>query len=265
MGGGSGAHGSESSIYTLDSVEETVCRSSTGCEGVRFEVEAVEGLDDRSLLNTGKSVHISEGSSELSCWYANATSLTPGKLEELRSLCVEKSYDVMFISETWFNELSVNNIEAYECFRKDRSSRRGDGVCIYARGSGSFNFTEIENEQLNSNKIEQIWCVADSGKEKLLLGCTYRPKIIRSSKGVIESEEMHKERDREIIRTIEMANSLVKRGLYSGLLLVGDFNYTELDWGDNLEAKILTETESAVQFVNCLSEGFLTRILECLF
>ena len=35
--------------------------------------------------------------------------------------------------------------------------------------------------------------------------------------------------------------------------------YTELEWRDNLEAKILTETESAVQFVNCLSEGFLTQ------
>ena len=66
MDGGSGAHGSESSVYTLDLVEETVCRSSTGYEGVRFEVEAVEGLADRSLLDTGKSFHISEGSSELS-------------------------------------------------------------------------------------------------------------------------------------------------------------------------------------------------------
>ena len=116
-----------------------------------------------------------------------------------------------------------------------------------------------KRKQLNSIKIEQIWCVAESGKEKLLLGCIYRPKIIRSSKRVIESEETHKESDREIIRTIEMANSLVKRGLYSGLLLVGDFNYTELDWRDNLGAKILIETESAVQFVNCLSEGFLTQ------
>ena len=154
----------------------------------------------------------------MSCWYANATSLTLEKLDELRSLCVEKSYDVMFFSETWFNELSVNNIEGYECFRKDRSGKRGGGVCIYASGSGSFNFTEIVNEQLNSNKIEQIWCVAESGKEKLLLGCIYRPKIMSSSKGVIESEKIHRERDREIFRTIEMANNLVKRGSYSGLL-----------------------------------------------
>jgi hypothetical protein len=70
---------------------------------------------------------------------------------------------------------------------------------------------------------------------------------------------MLKERDREIIRMIEMANNLVKRGLYSGLLLVNNFNYIELDWKVNLEAKILTETESALQFVNCLSEGFLTQ------
>ncbi|RNA03072.1 RNA-directed DNA polymerase from mobile element jockey-like, partial [Brachionus plicatilis] len=137
--GGSGIHKGEGSIYTLDLVEETVCRLSTGYEGARFEDEALEGLIDQSLLNTGKSVFISEGSSELSCWYANATSLTPEKLEELRSLCIEKTYDVF------------------------------------------------------------------------------------------------------------------------GLLLVGDFNFTELDWSDNLEAKILTETESAAEFVKCLSEGFLTQ------
>ncbi|RMZ99858.1 RNA-directed DNA polymerase from mobile element jockey-like [Brachionus plicatilis] len=240
-------------------MEETVCRLSTGYEGARFEDEALEGLTDQSLLNTGKSVFISECSSELSCFYANATSLTPEKLEELRSLCIEKTYDVLFIYETWFNELSVNNIEGYECFRKDRSRERGGGVCIYASDSGSFNFTEIDNEQLNSNKIEQIWCVAESGKEKILLECMYRPKIIINSKGVSESEETHKVRNREIIKSIEMANNLVKRWLYSGLLLVGDFNYSELDWSDNLEAKILTETESAAEFVKCLSEGFLTQ------
>ncbi|RNA03071.1 hypothetical protein BpHYR1_003505, partial [Brachionus plicatilis] len=50
--GGSGIHKGEGSIYTLDLVEETVCRLSTGYEGARFEDEALEGLTDQSLLNT---------------------------------------------------------------------------------------------------------------------------------------------------------------------------------------------------------------------
>ena len=68
-------------------------------------------------------------------------------------------------------------------------------MCIYTSSTGSFNFKEVNEVQLNSSDIEQAWCVADSGKESIPLGCIYRPKIIKNNKGEIGSLEEHRNRD----------------------------------------------------------------------
>ncbi len=242
-------------------MEVSVVRSSpmlkeaTGFE--RMEIE--KSLDQSLILRPNKGKSESGVSSGLSCWYTNATSLTPEKLDELRAECIDTSYDVRFVTETWFNDQSIINIEGYDCFRKDRSNKRGGGVCIYTSSSGSFSFRGVNDEQLNSVGIEQVWCVADLGKESILLGCIYRPKIIRDNTGEIGSLEEHRKRDIGINKSIYRANSLVRKGLYQGLLLVGDFNFTELFWDENLESRFVTEAEGAVDFIKCLNGCFLTQ------
>ena len=247
------------SLYSLDSIEAPVVSSSPMSDGVCFEIIEIEKSPNQSLLlRSNNSKPVSEGSSGLKCWYTNATSLTSEKLDELRAECVDTAYDVRFVTETWFNDQSVINIEGYDCFRRDRSNKRGGGVCIYTSSSGSFNFREINDVQLNSRDIEQVWCVADSGKELILLGCIYRPKIIRNNIGEVGSLDEHRKRDMEINKSIYRANSLVRKGTYQGMLLVGDFNFTELFWNEN-ESKILTEAEGPVEFINCLNKCFLTQ------
>jgi len=126
-------------------------KEATGFE--RMEIE--KSLDQSLILRPNKGKSESGVSSGLSCWYTNATSLTPEKLDELRAECIDTSYDVRFVTETWFNDQSIINIEGYDCFRKDRSNKRGGGVCIYTSSSGSFSFRGVNDEQLNSVSIEK--------------------------------------------------------------------------------------------------------------
>ena len=209
------------------------------------------------LTNNGKSV--SGVSSGLSCWYTNATSLNKEKLNELRAECLDTNYDIRFVTETWFNDQSVVAIDGYDCFRRDRKDKKGGGVCIYTRNSDSLSFRETNYEQFNSSSIEQVWCVVDTGMESILLGCIYRPKIIKDSKGVVGSLEEHKKRDGEIDKSIKYAKELIRKGIFQGLILAGDFNYGELSWNLQLEPEVLLEAESSNNFLDNLNNCFLTQ------
>jgi hypothetical protein len=260
-GSGTFVDSEQCSLISLDSEEEDVIRSSPGLtDHVCTEVLTIEESSDRSLLSglTPKGKSVSEVSGGLSCWYTNAGALH-SKMGDFESECINTDYDVRFVSETWFNDQSVVNIEGYDCFRKDRKSdTHGGGVCIYTRRSDSLIFRETNYDQLNSSGVEQVWCVVDTGIESILLGCIYRPKIIHL-RGVVASIEVHKKRDGEINKSITFANDLVKKGIVQGLIIAGDFNFTELSWNELLEPEVLFETDSSDCFLDTLNECFLTQ------
>ena len=247
----------------LSSENENVVRSSQQQFILpSYEILAVESPIRSPLLsivprNTSKS--ISRVLSGLSCWYTNATSLNSDKLDELRAECLDTNYHVRFVTETWFNDQSVVHIDGYDCFRRDRIDKKGGGVCIYARSSGALSFRDTNYDQLNSNSIEQVWCLADTGIELILLGCIYRAKIMKNNKGVTCSVAEHKKRDEEINKSIRFTSELVKKGKVQGLIIAEDFNYGELSWNELLESEILMEAEPSGNFLDTLNECFLTQ------
>ena len=260
VGGGSMVEHEQSGLSLLDSEEDNVVRSLPElCDPVCSEILEMEESLNRSRLfglPNGKSVSGVMGG--LSCWYTNASSLN-NKLGELESECVDTNYDVRFVSETWFNDLSVTYLNGYNCFRRDRKTdTQGGGVCIYTRCSDTLSFRETDYEQLNSSSVEQVWCVADTGIESILLGCIYRPKIIQE-RGVNVSHEDHRKRDGEINKSIIFANDLVKKGVVQGLIIAGDFNFSELSWNEFLEPVVLIEEESASLFLETINDCFLTQ------
>ncbi len=148
----------QSGLSLLDSEEVNVVRSLPElCDPVCSEILEMEESLNRSRLfglPNGKSVSGVLGG--LSCWYTNASSLNY-KLGELESECVDTNYDVRFVSETWFNDLSVTYLNGYNCFRRDRKTdTQGGGVCIYTRCSDTLSFRETDYEQLNSSSVEQV-------------------------------------------------------------------------------------------------------------
>ena len=114
----------------LDLEEDNVCRSASGSsDRMCTSVMDIEDSHDQSLLRLtpkGKSIS-GVSNTSLSCWYTNATSLNTGKLNDLRAECIDTDYDIRFVTETWFNQESVVNIDGYDCFRRDRTDKKVEG------------------------------------------------------------------------------------------------------------------------------------------
>ena len=126
---------------------------------------------------------IREGSSEkamrpiakLKCLYTNARSMG-NKWEELETVAQFGKYDLIAITETWWDESHDWNtlIEDYRFFRRDRQARRGGGVALCVR-------KWINCEELclrkSHDQVESLWVkIKDrSSKGHLVAGVCCRP------------------------------------------------------------------------------------------
>ena len=81
----------------------------------------------------------------------NATSLAKSNaVDILTTEVLDNNVDVVAISETWFTKrVAVNG---YSLIRKDRSNRKGGGVCFYIKNGVSFE--ECAFPSLNISGLE---------------------------------------------------------------------------------------------------------------
>ena len=85
--------------------------------------------------------------------YTNTHSIR-NKQDELEALVHSQSYDVIGISETWWNESHAwtAGIEGYRLFRRCRQGRRGGGVALYVRER--FACTALT---VSDDAVESLW------------------------------------------------------------------------------------------------------------
>mgnify|MGYP001795983126 CR=1 FL=1 len=81
----------------------------------------------------------SNSGSKLKVAHLNARSLkNRSHIVQMRELIREKDYDVLAVSEAWFNS-TVTNTEiemvGYKVTRLDRLGKTGGGVCVYTRAA----------------------------------------------------------------------------------------------------------------------------------
>ena len=85
-----------------------------------------------------------------------------------------KSFDILSFSETWLNDTVSDDeivIPGYNCVRRDRQEKSGEGVAIFCRDS--INFT-VRKDLNNAN--EAVWTqVNRKNCNPLVVGCIYRP------------------------------------------------------------------------------------------
>ena len=160
-------------------------------------------------------------------------------------------FDIILIAETWFREDSCPNIDGYRLFRKDRKNRIGGGVCMYIKSSIDAYLYQEFNNNVNilyneEEETESVWCMIEVGREKIMLGCVYRPK---------DSSAVVNEKINEYIKKIKDMRSRKK---ISGFLIVGDFNYGEIRWPD----AIGLDSGSAKTFKNVLDNSFIIQFVE---
>jgi len=157
--------------------------------------------EDSNLKDSGsiKYSNIMASSKYLNCWYTNPTGLT-NKLDELTLLVYQSAPDIIFITETWFNDETPTNeteLDGYICLRRDRikTVTNGGGVCIYVRIHGEQSF-------LNDTKIYKI------ASETFLLGCVYRT-IMKNTEDKDSRDEKKYLKDQNNIRD-KAINEIIK-------------------------------------------------------
>ena len=191
-----------------------------------------------SILNHTPPLEIE---ATLKCMYLNATSLE-NKFDEFTVVVDTNRPNLIGVSETWFKNVSVVNMNGYNLYRKDRcDGRRGGGVCIYV--DNSINSYEISDGYFGSSRIEQVWVVLYFGKEKYLIGCLYRPS---------DFVDMA---DFDIV--FKQARKFVDKRGFKDILIMGDFNFPSMCWSNGSVSSIKSDNSIEQKFANTLNETFL--------
>ena len=105
--------------------------------------------------------------------HTNACSMD-NKQEELEAIAQQENYDIVAITETWWDD-SHNwsaAVDGYKIFRRERQGKRGGGVALYVREC--FDCLELND---GDDKVECVW-VRISGKANkadTMVGVCYRP------------------------------------------------------------------------------------------
>jgi hypothetical protein len=193
----------------------------------------------KQTKNSGKKVMQNKGQGKLKCFYANVRSIV-NKRDELELYMFEESPDIIGITETWATdniEDSELSLDGYVMLRRDRVvgvKLKGGGVLLYVKNS----LDVVIRDDIADDKFpECIWCDVKFNGEKTLVGLCYRAPD--SSK--IEDEGLYR---------------LITRASKEKLLLMGDINFPELDWG---KPETIDDSHPLVQ---CVNDNFLIQCVE---
>jgi len=158
------------------------------------------------------------------------------KVDLLQATAYNTKPDIIGITESWTHSAISDSelyLEGYQLFRCDRkSSSKGGGVLLYV------------NSELNPVEFftktpygEHVWCQIDN----LLIGVCYRS---------CNTDIVGRENEVELRKVItEVSNT--------DFVLMGDFNYPDIDWVHNSVKPGATVDTSS--FLECLDDNFVTQ------
>ena len=172
-----------------------------------------------------------------------------------------QTFDVIFITETWLGDTSVEHLDGFTSYRRDRAGGGGGGVIIYISNnicSSEFSFANVDccpADLLATSRrsvVESVWVTIEVGSDRLLLGCIYRPPYA-------SSREHRESADTAIAAFLHAARESVFTGRHDGLLICGDFNYSDIEWSPDGTATADPPSLSSRLFVDCLHENSLAQ------
>ena len=208
--------------------------------GGKASVKANVRESGRSKIYRG--INSNRGEKEtLKVFYCNARSIR-NKMEELRGVIAMEDLDIIGITESWANTEDMPDffeIKGFNLFRRDRVNKKGGGVLLYVRSD--LNCIEL-NFKSNSQGIDSVWIkLTNDNGNHLVLGNVYRPPNCS-----IEHDTMLGNLIREVCQKFEV-------------VIMGDFNYPNIDWDNNVIAK-----GQGIEFLEVLDDCFLYQLVkEC--
>ena len=120
---------------------------------------------------------------------------------------MERDFDILTISETWFNSSVTNSvveIPGYKVFRLDRLGKAGAGVCAHVKSTLKVKVLKDLTE-ISESGLHQLWIQVQNKKLRSLLVCiVYRPPEIGTA--CLENELLPKyiealSRNKDIVLT----------------------------------------------------------------
>jgi len=182
------------------------------------------------VINVGK----------LECFYANVRSIV-NKQSELELYILEEKPDIIGITESWtfeeMNDSELNIDESYTLFRKDRiigDKLRGGGVMLYIKST----LNATIREDITSDVFqESIWCDVKIENEITTIGICYRCP----SSNKFSDEALYE---------------LICKASVGKLMLMGDFNYSEINWAKP------ESMDDLHPFLKCVNDNFLIQHVE---
>ena len=179
--------------------------------------------------------------SRIKILYSNVRSIV-NKIDELKHTSYDLKPDIICICETWTNDSILNaylNIEDYSILcRRDRTdTNQGKGGLLVYVKSG-IKATELKTDFIDSYNQ----CCAISlnmyNKTNLNIVLVYRPHSLYNSESLAENND-------------KLCDLLTK--IPKPYILVGDFNYSDIDWNAN------TSSSKSRNFLNTVNDMFLTQ------
>ncbi|GAB0209691.1 hypothetical protein GRJ2_003434800 [Grus japonensis] len=162
------------------------------------------------------------------------------KQEELETCARLQGYDVIGITETWWDgsyDWSVG-MEGHRLFRKDRQGRRGGGITLYVND-------QLECMELHLGMEEELtesfWVriKGRAGTGDTIVGVCYRPP------------DQEDQVDEDLCRQIQSESHS------QALVLIGDFNHPDICWRDNAAGH-----KQYRRFLECVDDNFLLQVIE---
>ncbi|GAB0180245.1 hypothetical protein GRJ2_000489800 [Grus japonensis] len=174
--------------------------------------------------------------SQLKCIYINERGMG-NKQEELEAIVQQENYDIVAITEIWWDDLHNWSaaMDGYKLFRRDRQGRRGSGVALYSRVC--FDCLELDD---GDERVECLWVRirGKTNKADIMVGVCYRPPNQDE-----EADEIFYKQLGEVSRS-------------PALVLVEDFNLPDICWKYNT-----AERKQSRRFLQFVEDNFLTQLV----
>jgi len=180
-----------------------------------------------------------KSTAQLKCVCTNACS-TGIKQEKLEAIVQQDSYDLVAVTETWWDSSHDWNvvIDGYTLFRKDRPTRRGGGItlCVSEQSEHIELCLGADEEQ-----VESLWVRIKGQPHKgdITVAVCYRPP------------DQEEEVDEAFYRQLKVASQS------QALVLMGDFNHPDISWEDHTARHMQSR-----RFLQSIDDNFLMQTVE---
>ena len=175
----------------------------------------------------------------------NARSIL-NKFNELQLLVAQHSPCIIGITESWLDDNICDSeiqLSGYNMFRNDRCGSQGGGILLCIHKS----LMCTPSEKLKAVRMdESLWYLVSLSKNTtLLIGLIYRsPTSVESNNS----------------KLLEIFQIISQQYSHTQLLLMGDFNFPDINWVDSHCSS--SSTLLSAKFLDVIQDSFLIQHVE---